>query len=374
MSTATPAGADFENLAQGLKQGRGLPLSWYTGQGILDLEQQRLFRASWQYIGSADQVREPGQFVTAEVAGIPVVIVRDNEGTLNAFHNICRHRAAQVIQEPAGKRRTLQCHYHAWTYGLDGSLKAAPRSDRESCFAKEQLGLLPAQAATWGPFLFAHLDPAAAPLMEALGGVPRLVAEAGVDVERLRHHQRVDYELGCNWKVAIENYLECYHCTLAHPGLSDVMDTRQDAYRLTVDHGFAWQNGPLKPKATPPAGTGYHGQDGEVPEGRYFTVWPSLKININPGLANVSIGPMLPLGPDRCLGQLDYFFGEDVSEEWIDEMYAFDNQVGAEDRGLVESVQRGIVAGALDHGRIMLAAERLVAGFHEYVLARLEGL
>lgn len=357
-------------LAEDLHAGSTLPLSWYASPEVHDAEAAKIFRTAWHYVGHLGQLSSPGDFVTTELAGVPIIVTRDTDGTLHALHNVCRHRGAEVVLEAAGNKRRLQCHYHAWTYGLDGALRAAPRADREDCFVKENLGLRKASVDTWGPFVFAHLDAAAPPLLDTLGIVPELVAATGVDVDTLRFHSRVEYDVACNWKVAMENFLECYHCPTAHPGFSDVLDTRLEAYDLVIEPTFAWQNGPLRPQppAVPPRETGYTGRDGEVPEGRYFAIWPSLKININPGLQNVSIGPMTPTSPGSCHGLLDYFFGADVTEEWIADMFDFDNEVGDEDRVLIESVQKGVRSGSLDTGRIMLSSEKLISGFQNYVL------
>ena len=134
-----------------------------------------------------------------------------------------RHRGSVVV-EGEGCRHTLQCPYHAWTYGLDGSLRAAPRSESEPHFEREALGLRPASVDTWGPLVFVNPDPEAAPLRQALGGLPSLVAEHGLDLDALEFHSRVPYEIPGNWKIAVENYLECYHCELNHPGLMRVID------------------------------------------------------------------------------------------------------------------------------------------------------
>lgn len=364
---------EAENLVRGLDRGETLPLSWYTDPAVAAAEERAIFRKSWQYVGRAADVAETGMFITADIAGVPIIVTRDRNGDLNAFHNVCRHRAAKVIQEPCGQRRALSCHYHAWTYGLDGSLKGAPRSEREPGFPKEELGLRRASAATWGPFLFAHLDEDAPSLEQHLADVPGLVAGAQIDVDDLRFAFRIEYDLDCNWKVAIENYLECYHCPTAHPGFDHVLDTKMDTYRLTVSDTYAWQNGPLRPvpDGVPVRQDGYTGRDGHVPEGRYFMVFPSLKFNINPGLPNVSIGPMEIRGANQTHGYLDYYFGSEVGQQWIDDMMEFDNQVGAEDTALVESVQLGIKSGSLERGRILLQSEKLVSGFHHWMLDQL---
>jgi phenylpropionate dioxygenase-like ring-hydroxylating dioxygenase large terminal subunit len=215
-----------------------LPYRWYTDGEVLARERERLFAHSWQYAGHTGQLAEPGSFFTFRNAHIPLVVVRDREGVLRAFVNVCRHRGAEVVSG-AGRCTTLQCHYHAWTYGLDGSLRAAPRSDGAPEFDRDALGLRPAQVDTWGPFLFVNADAHAPPLADTLGDLPRIVRERGLDVDALAFHERVDYSLDANWKVAVENYLECYHCAVAHPSFSDVIDVRPDRYLLESHPTFA---------------------------------------------------------------------------------------------------------------------------------------
>src|SRR5712675_3445850 len=126
-----------------------LPFSWYSDEDVLRRERARIFRRSWQYAGRADQVAEPGSFLTTDAGGVPILVTRDKADELRAFVNVCRHRGA-VLTEGCGERATIQCHYHAWTYELDGSLRTAPRSDREPEFDKSELSLLPASVGVWG--------------------------------------------------------------------------------------------------------------------------------------------------------------------------------------------------------------------------------
>ena len=139
----------------------------------------------WQYAGRTDEVAEPGSFCATRAGHVPVVLVRDEEDELRAFLNVCRHRGS-IVCEGSGKRSTLQCPYHAWTYGLDGRLITAPRSNREGGIETDELGLVPLRAETWGPFVFVSPDPDAGPLAEFLEDVPERVAAAGIDVDALR--------------------------------------------------------------------------------------------------------------------------------------------------------------------------------------------
>ncbi len=195
-----------------------LPWSWYVDPEILRREQERIFRTAWQYAGHLRQLPEPGTFFTGRAGRLPVVVTRARDGELRAFLNVCRHRGFPVA-DGEGRRETLQCPYHAWTYGLDGSLRAAPRSDEEPDFRKEELGLCAVAVGTWGPFVFVNAGPDPEPLADALGSMPAQVAELGLDVDALRHHVRWEAEVAANWKIVCENFLECYHCQVAHPRL-----------------------------------------------------------------------------------------------------------------------------------------------------------
>jgi phenylpropionate dioxygenase-like ring-hydroxylating dioxygenase large terminal subunit len=332
-----------------------LPWAWYTDPEILRREQELIFRRTWQYAGPAEHVAEPKLFLTCHSGDLPVVVVRDEQGDLRAFVNVCRHRGS-IVMEGHGRRATLQCSYHAWTYGLDGSLKAAPRADREPEFDVSGLSLLPVSVETWGPFVFVHPDPQAQPLADTVGRLAELVP----DLDSLRFHHRSEYELAANWKIACENFLECYHCPVAHPGFSAVVDVDPDAYRLEPNETFWSQYARLR-------------DDEVAPAGQFHLLFPNLKLNVYPGPPNLSIGPVLPAGPERAIGHLDYFFRADADEAWIEELVAFDDQVGREDTRLVESVQRGVRSGAIGHGRLLPESEQLVAAFQRRVSETLAG-
>src|SRR5918994_2496558 len=297
-----------------LADGRTLPFDWYSDPAVLRLERDRIFRRAWQYAGRADQAAERGSFFTCDAGGIPIVVVRDDEGTLRAFLNVCRHRGSLVC-EGEGRRETLQCPYHAWTYGLDGSLRAAPRSDREPLFDKTELGLVSASVDSWGPFVFVNPDGAAAPLAETLGELPELVAASGLDLGSLRFLQRSSGEYEANWKVCSENFLECYHCQVAHPGFSKVVDVSVDAYVLEASPTFSTQYGPVREEWK-----GEFDPRGPIERGQFHFLWPNLTLNIMPGHPNLSIGPILPTAPERTARFLDYFVGPDVEQAWIDDM------------------------------------------------------
>ena len=336
-----------------------LPYGWYTDPAVLGRERERIFRPAWQYVGHTGQLAQPGYFAT-ELGRTPIVVTRDRDGVVRGFVNVCRHRGFALATGEAG-RETLQCPYHAWTYGLDGRLRAAPRSEEEPDFPRDELCLVPVAVDTWGPFVFANASTGAEPLADALGSLPAQVAELGLEVDSLVHHTRWEAVIEANWKIVSENFLECYHCQVAHPAFSELIDTSPDAYVLSTDGRLSTQHGPLR--TVTPAD--------ELPRAQFHFLWPNLGINIFGGRPNISIGPVVPLAPDRTHRFLDYFFGPDVEPAWIDDLLAFDDQVGREDRTLVEGVQRGVGSGALEHGVLMSRSEQLIGHFQALTAAAL---
>jgi choline monooxygenase len=333
---------------------RTLPFSWYSDDELLRRERALIFARSWQYAGRAEQVAEPGSFLATDAGGIPVLVTRDKQGVLRAFLNVCRHRGA-VLTEGCGTRATIQCHYHAWTYDLDGALRNAPRSDREPEFDNADWSLLPGSVGTWGPFLFVNPDADAPSLDEHLGDLPAILAR-DLDVDSLTFHSRVEFGAEANWKIVVENFLECYHCPTAHPSFSDEVDVHPDRYLLEAHPTFAAQFATAK-------------RTGE--RGQFHLLYPNTGINVFPGPANLSIGPIVPNGTGRTERYLDYFFAADVDPEWRNEFFAFDDQVGKEDRVLVESVHRGMASGMLVSGRLLLSSEPLLRAFQAWVEDRL---
>jgi choline monooxygenase len=332
-----------------------LPFAWYSDEEILRRERGQIFARTWQYGGRSDQVADPGSFVATDAGGVPIVVTRSADGDLRAFVNVCRHRGA-VLMDGCGTRNTLQCHYHAWTYGLDGTLRHAPRSEREADFDKDDWSLLPASADTWGPFLFVNPDPGAISLGEHLGDLPALLARE-LDIDELVFHSRVEFGASANWKIVVENFLECYHCPTAHPAFSETVDIHPDRYLLEAHPTFCSQF--AEAKATDE-------------RGQFHLLYPNTGLNVFPGPANLSIGPIAPDGPGRTSRYLDYFFAPGLDETWISEFFAFDNQIGVEDTALVESVHRGMASGILERGRLLPGAEPLPAAFQRWLKTRLE--
>ncbi len=358
---------DAVELRAALDAGATLPADWYSDPAIERLEREAIFARTWQYVGRVDQLAEQGRYFSSFAGHVPVVVVRNRAGGLNAFVNVCRHRGHLVVSG-AGRRESFQCPYHAWTYDLDGSLRRAPRSEREPGFEPDGYSLLPVSVDTWGPLVFVNPDANAGPLEDVLGDLPALVASSGLELARVRFRERVTWTIEANWKIAIENYLECYHCPTAHPGFAKVLDVSADGYQLRSAGLVSSQFTSPRPAALAGESNAPYDPRGTVAQAQYHLLWPNTTVNVEAGPPNLSVDITRPEGPTRSVGVTDYFFADDVADETAREMMAFATQVGAEDTTLVESVQRGLASGAVPHGRLLLSSEHLIQHFQRLVL------
>jgi phenylpropionate dioxygenase-like ring-hydroxylating dioxygenase large terminal subunit len=347
-----------------LERGETLPATWYTDAETYRVETERIFRRAWQYVGLVEDVAKPGDFFTSTVGEVPIVVARGKDEVVRAFANVCRHRGAIVVRDERGHRSTFQCHYHAWTYNLDGTLRAAPGMKDEVHFDRACYSLHGLPCETWGPFIFVTVDRRADPLSAQLGELPELVVATGLDLGGLRRGERRTYEIAANWKIVVDNYLECYHCPVAHPGFCDLIDTSD--YVVSEYETFSTQTGTVKQDALSGKRNLYEIGDG-VRDGFYTFLWPNFTLNIYPGPGNVSLNLFLPLGIERTLAVYDYCFSDAVSDTQVQDFVRFVDQVQQEDTVLCESVQRGMRTGFFEQGRLMLAREHALRHFQRMV-------
>jgi phenylpropionate dioxygenase-like ring-hydroxylating dioxygenase large terminal subunit len=355
-------------LIDDIEKGISLPSSWYTDPSMLLKEQEKIFRRYWQYIGRTAQLANVGDFITGYIGDIPIAVIR-NENGIEGFVNVCRHRRYEVVQGDCGNAKILQCKYHAWTYDLEGNLKAAPRAEREPKFCKEELGLLKVNIATWGPWVFVNPSDKPQPFEEYLGDLPAIIKRSGIDLDMMEFHGREQWTADANWKVMLENYLECYHCAVAHPGFSAVINVDPEEYH-PVPKGFTCsQSAPIREGLTAAAAkkAGYDATTG-LRESQYHFLWPNLTININPGHANLSIDIWMPETMTTTKGFSEQYFGKGVPEQWKTDLIEFNRQVGLEDDTLTNSVQRGLNSGLPDRGRFMTDSEVLVMHFQKLLV------
>ena len=346
------------NLAARLEQGETLPASWYTDPAIFALESTRVLAATWQYVGHTGEVEKPGDYFTVRLGAIPVVVTRDERGELRAMANVCRHRGSEVVLECAGNRKTLQCHYHGWTYNLDGSLRAAPRASEQPSFVKENLSLVRFAAESWGPMVFVNPTQHAGSLRDMLGSLPDLFGSAGVDLARLRMVRRDTYDIAANWKIIIENFNECYHCPVAHPKFSEMIDT--DAYKEdTAQELFSSYHGPII--GAPGASV------------NYVTLWPTVMFALSARPHAMQVLRVWPQDTGHTRETIDYFFADDVTENQVRDYVELSDLVQREDIVLCESVQRGLASGVIEHGQLMLSRERGIQHFQRLVYRFVSG-
>ena len=338
---------------------------WYVDARIAELEGQTVFSKTWQMVGRLEQVEKPGQFVTASIAGEPIVVVRGNDGVLRGFYNVCRHHAAAVVTEPCGQASILHCPYHGWNYGLDGSLKGMPEFDGVKNFERQQNGLVSVKADTWEQFVFVNLDPQAAPLQQFLGGLVKRVATLAVS--KLHYFDSRTYDIHCNWKVFVDNYLDGgYHVPHLHKGLSSVLDYKE--YTIENEDRYCLQSSPMVAGDEDAATTTTRQGD----RAWYFWQYPNLMINCYEGYMDTNL--VLPLDVDHCRVIFDFYFG-DISEsrrEYNEQSVAVGARVQDEDLGICEAVQRGLKSRAYGAGRLSVRREAGEHLFHRLLAADLK--
>jgi choline monooxygenase len=353
-----------------------IPSSWYFDPEIYAAECRAVFGGTWQVAGRIEQVAQPGAFVTANIAGEPIVVVRGSDDVLRAFFNVCRHRAACVVSEPAGNLTRLRCRYHGWTYDLAGRLIGTPEFDGVADFRREDYGLVPVAVDTWGPFVFVNLGENPTPLVEFLAPLPQRSGDLGL--ESLRFAERREYELACNWKVFVDNYLDGgYHVNTVHPGLAGVLDYSE--YRTEIAGNAAVQISPTSSASTPQqlnSSTLQPVNIGQVRTGTayYWWIFPNFMINAYAGVMDTNL--VLPLGPDRCRVIFDFYFAEtegDTARRFIAESIAVAEQVQQEDIGICEEVQRGLASRSYSTGRFSVRREAAGYQFHRLLAERLRG-
>src|SRR6202047_4587539 len=344
---------------------------FYTDPSILDTERARIFRRTWQLVGTLDHacgevngvkrtIADPESFFTAEVAGEPIVVVRDKDGTLRAFSNVCRHRAGPIASG-SGCKSVLRCGYHGWTYTLDGRLIGTPDVEGVEFFDRSTMGMVPLRLETWEQFIFVNFNRDAEPLSTYLGDIPEQAHR--FQFEGLEFAEHRDYVINCNWKVYVDNVLEGYHIPIAHPGLMREIDYSQ--YRTDTFRYHSQQFAPIRAMEQEDMGERFYAPGNGTQEALYFWIFPNLMLNIYPD--NVSTNLIVPISQDKTLTIFEWFFHDNASDkarERIQKAVAFSDEVQQEDIGLCESVQRGLRSATYDRGRYSVQRENGVHHFH----------
>jgi phenylpropionate dioxygenase-like ring-hydroxylating dioxygenase large terminal subunit len=344
---------------------------FYVDPKILEIEKEKIFRRSWQLVGSLDQpcaevnglkktISDPETYFTTDVAGEPLLIVRDQQGILRAFSNVCRHRAGPIALG-SGCKNVMRCQYHGWTYTLDGKLIGTPDVEGVEFFDRSTMGMFPVSLQTWEKFMFVNFDPRAESLSSVLGQIPQQAQ--GFQFAGLQFAERRDYLINCNWKVYVDNYLEGYHIPIAHPGLMREIDYSQ--YRTDTFRFYSQQFAPIRAMKAEDAGERFYAPGTGLQQALYFWIFPNLMLNIYPD--NISTNVIVPLTADKTLTIFEWFFrdvDQPTTRARIEKAVAFSDEVQQEDILLCENVQRGLHSSTYDRGRYSVKRENGVHHFH----------
>jgi Rieske 2Fe-2S family protein len=335
----------------------GLPGRDYHAPEIWELEKARIFSRSWYCVGREEQLAGAGDYLTHDVADESVIVIRGKDDELRAFANVCRHRGSRLLNESSGRVRAITCPYHAWTYGVEGALRATPNVLEEDGLPREEYGLYPIALETWQGFVFVSLAQAPRPLLDALAAEP----DGPLDYDRyrlgeLRLAHRIVYEVEANWKIIIDNYNECLHCPSVHPELVKivplyrkgmVMDPAKEDVGATLDEGLdaftlsGTTSLPRLPGLSEIHGRTYYG----------YSIFPNLLVNLTP--TGVMVYSLHPTSPSHTTVVSEYLYRpETIESPEFDpsDMVEFIDLVSRQDWSVCENAQRGVTSRYFERG------------------------
>lgn len=336
---------------QSLATSTALAARFYVEPDVAELERTAILARNWQLVASVSRLAASGDHVVAEIAGVPILVVRADDGSLRGFVNACRHRGGPLATCDGRGARHLRCHYHGWTYGLDGVLRAATEMQDAQAFEPGAIHLAAVAVETWRGLVFAALDPQIT-LAELMAGSEEILGTR--DFSDYRFERSVPYAVACNWKVYADNYLEGYHVPHVHPVLNRLLDYR--SYVTATARWHSLQYSPIE-------GAGNFYGDGMA---LYFFLWPNLMLNILPN--RLQTNRIVPLAPDRCRVDFDFYYPADTSPEALrrhEQDQRFSDEVQAEDADICAHVQRALASGRYLPGRLNPKRENALFHFHE---------
>ena len=335
------------NVALPFGQAVAMPKSVYTSAEFAELEQRHIFARDWLCAGRADALREPGDYLTMEISGEPILVLRDRDGSLRAMSNVCRHRMSTLL-EGRGNTRAIVCPYHAWTYNLDGSLRGAPAMTLNEGFCKEQIALPQVRCEIWAGWIMVTLDPDVPPPSERLAAVSDLIGP--FQMENYVESFREEFHWATNWKVLAENFMESYHLPVCHAG---TIGGHVDLLKMSCPEGLPafnyhsiLKNDALDLALAHPANTRLEGDQRRTTW--LLSIYPSLMITLSPGYFWY-----LSLTPDGP-GHVNVVFGGGLAPDFAADpasavhftrLKTLLDEVNIEDKGCVERVYRGLSAG-----------------------------
>lgn len=331
-----------------------LPGSFYYDPDIFEREKRAIFTRTWQYVCHVSRLTEPGSYAVRDIGDQSIIVVRDGEGQLRAFHNVCQHRAHRLLEGAGKLKSAIVCPYHNWAYNLTGELRHARHSDKVIDFPKADICLRAVRVELMCGFVFVNLDSEAAPLMDGLEKLDAEIRELSPDVESLQLAYEREIPLKANWKNSVENYSECYHCPNKHPGLAE-SSLDMSSYQITVYEKF-------QSHASRGVGesTGYarsmekHGAEREFGS---WLLWPNFVLEVYPG-GYLNVFHHLPVAPEKTTQLIEWYFPTSEPTAAQREVIEFVDSVREEDIPLCEQVQRGLHSMGYTQGRLVANTER----------------
>ena len=357
----------------------------YTSAELFAAEQEHVFEASWFCAARSAELATPGTFKKVQVGRESVLLVRDRDGLLRAFLNVCRHRGAQLCTEDEGEvRRNLRCPYHSWTYALDGKLVAAPNigtltDDDGAPIDRYRYGLVPVALTEWLGYAWVCLSVTPPPFEDVVAEATSTLGDAdainrygigGLDVGR-----RIVYDVAANWKLIVENFMECYHCSTIHPELVDVLPEFSRGVAAQAKVGLGAEFGSEIDGFTVDGSAGFERLPGisDEQDRRYYaiTVKPTVFVNLVPD--HVIFHRMYPIAVDRTIVECDWLYTADVVAEGRDVSHSVElfHRVNEQDFAACERTQPAMSSRAYRNGGVLVPSEHHIAEFHEWVVSRL---
>ena len=370
--TDQPTSQDFAFISRGYTPDPGnsqsLRADAYTDPAWYRHDLNHVIAKTWQWVCHVEKLRDPGSYVTVEIAERPIAVVRDREGGLRAFYNVCKHRAHELLSGE-GTTTRIMCPYHAWVYKLDGQLVRAPETEHLEEFSTGDICLDQVQVEEFAGFIYVNLDPSARPLREVSGNLETEIRHWAPDIDKLTFGHRLTYDIKSNWKNVVDNFLECYHCPTAHKDFCDLVD--MDTYKVTT-HGIYSSH---MAEAGKGANTAYDVSNATVRTHAVWWLWPTTCLMRYPGRSSMIVLNIIPAGPDRTLETYDFFLETPEPDAMeLDAIRYLDEVLQVEDIAICESVQRGMSTPAFTQGRIVNdpsgsgKSEHAVHHFHGLVL------
>ncbi|RYM06712.1 aromatic ring-hydroxylating dioxygenase subunit alpha [Sporolactobacillus sp. THM7-7] len=354
--------------------------SLYTDPAVFEREKKYIFSKSWILVGYEYEVAETGQYIRTNVEGENIIIVRGKDRILHAFHNVCRHRGASLCQASSGKIGVIQCPYHSWSYGLDGTLVGVPnaRECRQKLVKNEKFGLVRVSVATWHGLIWLNLSDDPCPVEKQLN--PEIMERFGeldtfsrYGIENLRVAHREEYDVAANWKILIENFQECYHCSTIHPELTRTIPEFRTGVGTQNEIGRGgkfnqtYEAFSLSGKGTRPRIKTLLPEDDRLYYG--ITMVPNAFINLTPD--HVIIHRLIPVSVEKSKVICDWLFEpEQMAKPEFDPMDAVNlfHRVNQQDFAACEWCQENMKSKVYQNGGFLVPLEQHVTRFYDYVL------